>query len=122
VIGIEIDPVAVDCATEYVERNGLNSQIDMLCGTLADLPQERRQSVDLVLANLDRQTVLSLAEELASLASGGARVLISGILLEQESEIVKRFSTLGLACVSRLDDEGWVLMKFLKPESCEGEA
>lgn len=121
-IGIEIDPVAVDCAREYVERNSLNDQIDMLCGTLADLSPERRQSVDLVLANLDRQTVLSLVEELVSLASGGARVLVSGILVEQESEIVERFSNLDLTCVSRRDDEGWVLMQFLRPESCEGEA
>ncbi|HRI37959.1 MAG TPA: 50S ribosomal protein L11 methyltransferase, partial [Nitrospira sp.] len=97
-IGIEIDPVAVDCAREYVEQNGLLDQIDVVCGTLADLPQEKRGGIDLALANLDRQTVLSLAEELASLASGGARVLVSGILLEQESEIVERFSTLGLAC------------------------
>ncbi len=121
-IGIEIDPVAVDCAKEYVEQNGLLDQIDIVCGTLVDLPQEKRQSIDLVLANLDRQTVLSLAEDLASVASAGARVLVSGILLEQESEIVERLSTLGLACVSRRDEEGWVVIQFLKPESCDGAA
>lgn len=121
-IGVEIDAVAVDCAREYVEQNGLNDQIDIHCGALADLSQERRQSVDLILANLDRQTVLSLAEDLASLISGGARILVSGILLEQEAEIVERFSILGLACVSRRDEEGWVVMQFLEPESCEGEA
>ncbi|MFO0701530.1 MAG: 50S ribosomal protein L11 methyltransferase [Nitrospira sp.] len=121
-IGIEIDPVAVDCAREYVEQNGLNDQIEIRSGTLSDPPWEKRQSVDLVLANLDRQTVLSLAEDLASIASGGARVLVSGILLEQEVEIIERFANLGLACVSRRDEEGWVMMQFLKPESCEGEA
>lgn len=121
-IGIEIDPVAVDCAKEYVERNGLLDQIELVCGTLADLPQEKRQDAGLVLANLDRQTVLSLAEDLASVAFGGARVLVSGILVEQESEIVERFSNLGLVCADRRDDEGWVVMQFLKPESCEGEA
>jgi ribosomal protein L11 methyltransferase len=121
-IGVEIDSVAVDCAQEYVKLNGLNDQIDILCGTLVDLPQENGQAIDLVLANLDRQTVLSLAEDLASVASGGARVLVSGILVEQESEIVERFSKLGLVCTSRRDDEGWVVMQFLKPESCDGEA
>ncbi len=61
-IGIEIDPVAVDCAREYVEQNGVLDQIDIVCGTLADLPHGKRESINLVLANLDRQTVLSLAE------------------------------------------------------------
>ncbi len=121
-IGIEIDPVAVDCAREYVEQNGLLDRIDLLCGTLADLQHEKQRAIDLVLANLDRRTVLSLAEDLAWVASGGARVLVSGILLEQEFEILERFSALGLACVSRRDEEGWVMMQFLKPESCEGEA
>lgn len=106
VIGIEIDPVAVDCAREYVEQNGLNDQINIVCGSLADWPHEKRESIDLVLANLDRQTVLSLAEDLATLASGGARILVSGILLEQEAEIVERFSILGLVCVGRRDEDG----------------
>ncbi len=121
VVGVEIDEVAADCAKEYVGLNQLTDRIDIMTGTLADLPQENQRAIDLVLANLDRQTVLSLAEGLASVACGGARALISGILVEQESEIVERFSTLGLVCADRRDDEGWVVMQFLKPESCEGE-
>ena len=121
-IGVEIDSVAVDCAKEYVVQNGLNEQIDIICGTLADLAQERRQTVDLVLANLDRQTILDLAEDLACSALRGASILVSGILVEQQTEIVDRFSGLGLACLERREEEGWVAMKFLRPESCEGEA
>lgn len=120
-IGVEIDEVAADCAKEYVELNQLTDRIDIVTGTLADLPQENRRAIDLVLANLDRQTVLSLAEDLASVVFGGARVLVSGILVEQESEIVERFSNLGLVCADRRDDEGWVVMQFLKPESCDGD-
>jgi len=120
-VGFEIDPIAADCAKEYVELNQLTDRIDIVTGTLADLPRENQRPIDLVLANLDRQTVLSLAEDLASVACGGARVLVSGILVEQESEIVERFSHLGLVCADRRDDEGWVVMQFLKPESCDGE-
>ena len=120
-VGVEIDPIAADCAKEYVELNQLMDRINIVTGTLADLPQENRRAIDLVLANLDRQTVLSLAEDLASVACGGARVLVSGILVEQESEIVEWFSHFGLVCTDRRDDEGWVVMQFLKPESCNGE-
>lgn len=121
VIGVEIDPVAVDCAREYVVRNGLKDRIDIIAGTLADLPEERRQTTDLVLANLDRQTVLDLADDLACSASRGARIIVSGILVEQQREIVDRFSGLGLVCSEQCEDEGWVAMKFLRPESCDGE-
>lgn len=121
-VGVEIDSVAVDCAREYVAQNGLNDQIDIVCGTLAYLPQERRSAVDLVLANLDRQTVLNLAADLAGSAMHGARLMVSGILVEQQGEIVDHLSGLGLVCSERCEKEGWVAMKFLKPESCDGEA
>lgn len=122
VVGVEIDAVAVDCAREYVELNGLNNQIDIVCGTLADLPQENERAIDLVLANLDRQTVLGLAEDLANLALRGARIVVSGILSEQRAEIVNRFSDFGLACSTQQEEEGWVALTFLRPESCGGEA
>jgi len=121
-IGVEIDSVAVDCAKEYVVLNGLNDQIDIIAGTLADLPQGRRTAADLVLANLDRQTVLDLADDLVCSALRGASIMVSGILVEQQTEIMDRLSSLGLACVERREEEGWVAMKFLRPESCEGEA
>ena len=118
-IGVEIDSVAVDCAKEYVAQNRLNEQIDIIGGTLTDLPQERRQTIDLVLANLDRQTVLGLADDLAALR--GASILVSGILIEQQTEIMDRLSGLGLVCLERREEEGWVALKFIRPESCDGE-
>jgi ribosomal protein L11 methyltransferase len=121
VIGVEIDPVAVECASEYVAQNGLQDQIDILCGTLADLSQGRREAVEVVLANLDRQTILSLVEELAQPAFAGARLMLSGILTEQEVEIAEQFSRVGLVCSKRREAEGWVAMQILRPESCEGE-
>lgn len=120
-VGVEIDAVAADCACEYVELNHLTNKIEIVTGTLADLPPARI-APDVVLANLDRQTVLSLAEELANLARRGAGILVSGILSEQRDEIVGRFSDLGLACSKQREEEGWVALTFLRPESCDGEA
>lgn len=120
-VGLEIDPVAVDCAREYIAKNKLNDRIDIVCSTLTDLPQHWTIP-NLVLANLDRQTVLALAEDVARFALRGARIMVSGILVEQQTEIVDRFSSLGLACVDQCEEEGWMAMKFFRPESCDGEA
>ena len=119
-MGIEIDPVAVDCAREYVELNQLTDRIDIVTGTLADRPQSRT-TPDLVLANLDRQTVLDLAEDLVNLALRGARIIVSGILNEQRAEVVERFSDLGLACSKQREEEGWVALAFLRLEPCDEE-
>ena len=120
-LGVEIDEVAVDCARDYIEQNGLADQIDLVCGTLTDVAGGKQLMPDLVLANLDRQTVLGLADGLASDVWRGARIMVSGILVEQQVEIVDRFSSLGLTCLESRKAEGWVAMKFIRPESCEGE-
>ena len=120
-IGIEIDSVAVDCAKEYVVQNELKDRIDIIAGTLDDLPEEKRRIADLVLANLDRQTIVDLAADLVTSASEGARIMVSGILVEQEPEVVERFSSFGLICSERCEKEGWVAMKFFRPESCDTE-
>ncbi len=121
-IGVEHDSVAAECAREYLGLNHLDDRIDIITGTLDDLPGEKREIADLVLANLDRQTILDLTGDLVGSASEGARIMVSGILVEQQDEIVERFSSLGLACSERCEDEGWVAMKFFRPESCDGEA
>ncbi|MGE3978331.1 MAG: 50S ribosomal protein L11 methyltransferase [Nitrospira sp.] len=119
-IGVEIDSVAVDCAREYVALNGLEERIEILCGTLKGQARRDSFAADLVLANLDRQTILDLAGDLVSSASEGARIMVSGILVEQEPEIVERFSSLGMLCSERCEEEGWVAIKLLRPESCDG--
>lgn len=121
-IGIEHDSVAVDCAREYVGLNGLHDRIEIIGGTLADLLQGKRTTPDLVLANLDRQTILDVSDDLAGFALRGARIMVSGILVEQQAEIRDRFSSLGCVCVGQCEEEGWVAMKFLRPESCDGES
>ena len=38
--------------------------------------------------------------------------MISGILVEQEAEIVERFSSLGMLVLGTREEEGWVAMNF----------
>jgi ribosomal protein L11 methyltransferase len=63
---------------------------------------------------------LSLSDELAQHVSRGARLLLSGILLDQEREIVEAFSKVGAMLSQRREQEGWVALELLMAESCEG--
>jgi len=118
-IGVEIDPVAVDCARDYVALNGLEDRVEIVSGTLAKPQPEGRIVPDVVLANLDRQTILALATELAHYACSGAYLVLSGLLIEQEAEVLERLSDFGLVCMGRREAEGWVMLTIMKPESCE---
>ena len=112
-IGVECDPVAIECARDYVRDNGLDDRIELVCGTLEDIGSQGRPHVNLVLANIDRQTLLLLAEGLAAYGRAGARLLLSGLLVDQQTEIVERFSRLGLALARRREQDGWVALELL---------
>ncbi len=119
-LGVECDPVAVDCARNYAEENGFGDHLEFRCGSLEDVDQHGELRPDLVLANLDCQTLLLLCDELTRYVSYGARLLLSGILLEQEQEVVEAFSNAGATLFERREQEGWLALELLLAESCEG--
>ena len=119
-LGVECDPVAVECAQDYATENGLGGQLELRCGTLMEIDRQGALRPDLVLANLDRQTLLLLCDELGRYVSHGARLLLSGILLDQEQEIIEAFSRVGALLSRRREQEGWVALELLMVESCEG--
>jgi ribosomal protein L11 methyltransferase len=119
-LGVECDPVAVECARDYAAENGFGNNLEFRCGTLEDMDRQDALRPDLVLANLDRQTLLQLCDELAQYVNHGARLLLSGILLDQEQEIVEAFSKAGAMLSQRREQEGWVSLELLMAESCEG--
>jgi ribosomal protein L11 methyltransferase len=121
-IGVECDPVAVECARGYATENGFGNNLEFRCGALEEIDRQRRLRPDLILANLDRGTLLLLCNELGQYVSRGARLLMSGILLEQEQEIVEAYSHAGSMLCQRREQDGWVALELLMAESCEGES
>jgi ribosomal protein L11 methyltransferase len=112
-LGIDHDADAVDCAREYASGNGFGPELSFQCGTLAD-----DQTYDVVLANLDRQTLLQLAEPLA--ATTGRMLLVSGLLRDQRDDIVEAFARVDLFSGCVREQDGWVAIEFRRAQSCEG--
>jgi ribosomal protein L11 methyltransferase len=114
VTGIDNDPDAIECARGYAAANGFGPELALQCGTLT----AGLDSFDMVLANLDRRTLLDLAEPLA--ASTGRTLLVSGILVDQRAEVVAAFAHVGVYPGRQREREGWLAMEFHQAQSCEG--
>jgi ribosomal protein L11 methyltransferase len=114
VTGIDNDPDAIECARGYAADNGFGPELALQCGTLT----AGLDSFDMVLANLDRRTLLDLAEPLA--ASTGRTLLVSGILADQRAEVVAAFAHVSLYPGRQREREGWLAMEFHHAQSCEG--
>lgn len=111
-VGIDHDPVAIDCARDSAKANGFGDELTLHCGTLTG-----GQAYDLVLANLDRQTLLDSADRLTRCTR--SRLLVSGLLTDQRDEVVAAFAATGLYPGRQREQEGWLAMEFNRAQSCE---
>jgi ribosomal protein L11 methyltransferase len=112
-VGIDHDPVAIDCARGYAKTNGFGDELALHCGALTGV-----QAYDLVVANLDRPTLLDLADRLAHCTR--SRLLVSGLLTDQRDEITAAFAAAGLYPGRHREQEEWLAMEFTSAQSCEG--
>lgn len=119
-VGEDCDPVAIECARDYAQANGFDGRLTL---AVRDAQGERAQDrfePTLVLANLDRQTLLLAADTLCQYASGGARLLLSGLLVEQRNEIEAAYAARGVYVKAVREREGWLALEATGMESCEG--
>ncbi len=119
-VGVDFDAVAIDCARDYAQVNGFDSRLTLGVGNAqAQQPHDTFEPT-LVLANLDRQTLLAAAEPLCTYASGGARLLLSGLLVEQRTEIESAYAARGVYVKAFRERDGWLALEATGMESCEG--
>lgn len=115
-VGLDHDPVAIDCAQDYAVLNRFGSELSFQCGELDGV--SGLQLFDLVLANLDRSTLCQLADQLAGRTR--TRLLVSGLLLGQREEVAAALASAGLYLGRERESEGWLAVEFLRSEPCEG--
>jgi len=119
-LAIDNDPVAIDCAREYAAANGFGPELDLRVATLQDLPKAEDRPCTLILANLDRNTLLGNLEWFRSPLQRGVRLVLSGLLVEDRGDIAAAFEGIGGVVVAQREREGWLALEVLAPESCEG--
>lgn len=109
-IGFDIDPIAIEEAEHWAEFNGLGDRFE---GRIGDLAVVGEKDFDLIVANLLRLELLPLIEGLAARLARGGQVVLSGLLAQDQVDVVASFMTQGIVLEdirSETDDNGdeWV--------------
>jgi ribosomal protein L11 methyltransferase len=100
VAAIELDPDAISNAMENVERNGVTNVVHVIEGD-AMLLLPLVAPLDIVLANIVSSVHLELLPVIPNAITTDARVVLSGILIEERVMMLDRLDALGW----KLDDE-----------------
>ena len=107
---VDIDPAAVAACRLACEQNGVEERVRHCCGTLEEV---REGSFDLVLGNIYGDILLAVAPQLVAAARPGGRLLLSGILWQDNFDVRRRYEQLGCTVQKNrmLDEFSTVLLK-----------
>jgi ribosomal protein L11 methyltransferase len=108
-LGIDHDPIAIDCAREYAQVNHFAENLQLQVQDLADLHKE---PFDLILANLDRRTLLNQAMHLQRVKSPETCLLLSGILSEDQIDVTNHLGKMNWVLFEVRERDGWLALGF----------
>jgi len=104
VVGVDIDPLAIDAARRNVDLNGL-TQVTILEGTIS----VTEGIYDLIAANMMSEILIVIAPEISSRLQGNGSVVLSGMIIGQEDEVIAAMEKAGLTFRERYyDNIRWV--------------
>jgi ribosomal protein L11 methyltransferase len=104
VIGVDIDPIAVDTAHENVRRNQCTEWITILEG---DLTKGLDLKAQIVVANLVAQVIIELAASVKPCLAIGGIFISSGILLEKKAAVISALNQQGFEIIEILEKGDW---------------
>ncbi len=104
VVGVDIDPLAIDAAKRNVNLNGLTN-MTILEGTIS----VAKGAYDMIAANLMSEILIAIAPEISTRLKNKGIVLLSGMIIGQEDEVIAAMEKEGLMFRERYyDDIRWV--------------
>ena len=103
VVGIEKRPEALRSGQENVRRNQVSEQVSLYQGSLPS-KHVPKGGADLILANLDGQTLVELAAELRRALKPQGRLVAAGIRQDKREQVVGAFSEAELAVIDEYSD------------------
>jgi ribosomal protein L11 methyltransferase len=105
VLGLDNDEESVRVALRNAARNSaLRTQF-----ALTPL-ESLEQTFDLVVANVDALTLRRFASQLCTLLRPGGRMALTGVLQEQQDELVLSYAAHAVALTAHADEDDWVLL------------
>lgn len=114
ILCLDNDPLAVNAAKENVQKNQVAKVVQVSDQDISLIDRH----FDVILANLDRSTLLTLADSIIQCLAPNGILILSGILTNQQAEVQACFSDKGMQPIRELREHTaspeWVCMVMQK--------
>lgn len=107
VLGIDIDPVAIQVSRENIALNQLESAVSIIEG---DLTKGLNYKADIITANLTADLVISLAKDIKKHLDKDGIFISSGILTDKNESVISALEEGGFRIIEILEQGEWCAM------------
>ena len=105
VIAVDNDEWSYLNAAENLGKNGCGGAVDLRLGSLEQVPE---RNMDLILANLTRNTILEMMPILLSKLAAAGTLICSGLLIEDRPAVEDAMRQGGCTVLSTLTEHEWI--------------
>jgi len=103
-VAFDIDPWAVENATENAALNGVADRIELREGGLEVVPEA---GFDLAFANINRNVLEAMLPDLAAKLAAGGRLVLAGLLRTDRDGMLAAVEAAGLALYDEATENEW---------------
>jgi ribosomal protein L11 methyltransferase len=111
-VGVDTDPAAVAATYRNAARNGLSVRLtvatDVAELAVLDATGRGPDAYDLVVANMLRADLATMAPVVAAALAPAGTAVLSGALVDQRADVVASYGAVGLAPVAERSEHGWL--------------
>jgi ribosomal protein L11 methyltransferase len=114
VLGLDVDPQAVQAARSNVERNQVGDRVEVRQGSLPELRDwvnKTGSRPSMVLANILARVVEQLiGEGIGDMVDAGGKLVLSGILENQLPSLLSVIQAKGLGLLAKRTADDWIAL------------
>jgi ribosomal protein L11 methyltransferase len=111
VLGLDIDPLAVEIAQENIARNGVSDKITVQEGSLESVITSARR-FDVIVVNILARIIIAMCDQhLGDTVRPGGHAIFSGIIVDQADDVETALRKTGLTPYQRRQQGDWVVIE-----------
>jgi len=108
-LGIDNDEWCYLNGNENVKINNVENKVEI---RLAEIHQISEKNFDIITANINKNVLIEIADEIKSKIKKTGILILSGLLISDEEEIAKKYSSLGFKLLEKMQIDEWISLSF----------
>ena len=107
---VDNDPLCYQNCTENCTLNNVEERIKIVDGEIGVIPEA---DFDLVLANIQKNILLFISEKIKAKLKKNGIVVLSGLLLKDETEIISHYQSIGFKFIEKKVIDEWIALVLM---------